>query len=66
MTEEKKYLLVTKCAGKEDHDGETWIDEEKFNEIKQKAGKASVGFCSVCNQTIKDKEGNVLLKIEGC
>lgn len=66
MTEEKKYLLITKCTGTEDHDGETWIDEEKFNEIKQKAGKTAEGFCSVCSQIIKDEEGNVILKVEGC
>ena len=66
MTSEKKYLLQTKCTSNaEEHDSERWIDEEKFNEIKQKAGKASEG-CSVCSQIVKDEEGNVLLKIEGC
>ncbi|ACB85491.1 hypothetical protein [Natranaerobius thermophilus] len=58
---EKKYLLVMDCHGKEDHDGERWIDEQEFQRIKDRSKDGKVGLnCSECNLKIEDADGNIV------
>lgn len=67
MTEEKKYMLEMHCESYENHEGEKWIGDDELQIIKNQAVEGSVSeSCSMCQLTVKDKEGNVILIKKGC
>ncbi len=67
MAEVKKYLLEMQCDTYEVHEGEKWIGDEELEKIKKQAVEGAVSeSCSLCQLTVKDKDGNVILIKKGC
>ena len=67
MAEEKKYILEMQCDTYEVHEGEKWIGEEELEKIKKQAVEGAVSdSCALCQLTVKDKDGNVILTKKGC
>ncbi len=67
MAEEQKYLLEMHCDSYDVHEGEKWIGDEELEKIKTQAVEGAVpDSCSLCQLTVKDKNGNVILIKKGC